>query len=145
MVLGSMPVGRPYPVVVTVAGLVWLPNEDFEKSDCKLFNYFLPFYHLISAFLNFPFSLFHRNTDILIKRDCRLLKNSYRYKIHVEYLLSRYLKTVCCHDICVECLLARYIMRVCCLDACWMFVGKIHDEFVCKIHVKVCCQDTCAL
>ena len=49
-----MPVGRRDPVAVTVAGLVWLPNEDSEKSDCKLFNYFLPFYRLISAFPRFP-------------------------------------------------------------------------------------------
>ena len=34
-----MPVGRPYPVAVTVAGLVFLPNEDSEKSDCKLLSF----------------------------------------------------------------------------------------------------------
>ena len=38
---------------VSVAGLVFLPNEEAEYPDYKLLTYFLPFYHLISAFPNY--------------------------------------------------------------------------------------------
>ena len=35
-VFRAVPVMRPYPIVVTVARLVFLPNADSEKLACKL-------------------------------------------------------------------------------------------------------------
>ena len=40
-------------MAVTVAGLVFLPNEDSENRTAN-FYLFLPFYHLISVFPKFP-------------------------------------------------------------------------------------------
>ena len=35
-VLRAVPVGCPYKETATEGGLVFLPNEDSEKSDCRL-------------------------------------------------------------------------------------------------------------
>ena len=95
-----MPVGRLYPVAVTVARLGFLPNEDSEKSDYKLLT-FLPFYSLISVFPNFPSFPFlprlkYNNQVRLSSLNEQIqIKGSLKVQMLTKQCLYSYLRNVC--------------------------------------------------